>query len=505
VKTTIKDLRSPEIAPPMSVGDRMVMAIRSATASQIAVNRDYPKDPVQFQREVLGIDPWWGQEDITRAVWEHQYTSVASCHGIGKTFITAAIGITFLHCFENSIVLSTAPTGRQVEHVLWRNIRAIHRRAKVPLLGAKPLTTRYDIAEDWYAMGFKPSDQETDPTQGFHAENILVIIDEGAGVPTMLIDGLQAAMTTENSRMLMIGNPTSTSGPFYDSHHSARDLYHTMVYAWEDTPNFLMPGQTRWKGLITEQWVNNTIRKYGIESPYVQSRVYARWVSAEGVMISVAMIEAAKNRGFDDGMYAGFPQEAGLDVARDGNDRSALTLRAGAQVVGSWPVPGNESWQTVGATLDLISKHQPETTRIKVDIIGLGVGVYDVMRHVVKERGMNLRVVGVNFSKVPHDKEKYINQRSESYGLLADRFRNGDIFGTIVPEVEADLSALQGRIDGRHTQPVVEPKDDFRKRTGRSSDFGDSIALAFYDPPPDEVKPIGVISTGYATAKWGRL
>ena len=120
-------------------------------------NDAYPKDPDQFMREVLGFNPWSLQTQITRMVWENRYTSVASCHGIGKPTLAAALALTFLHLHENSIVLSTAPTGRQVEHVLWRNIRTLHRKSRRPLLGQKPLTTRYDIAEDWYAMGFKPS------------------------------------------------------------------------------------------------------------------------------------------------------------------------------------------------------------------------------------------------------------------------------------------------------------------------------------------------------------
>jgi len=107
----------------------------------------YPADPLAFIREVLGEDLWEGQERIVRAVWELRYTSVASCHGVGKTRVLADIAITYLHLHPNSIVLTTAPTGRQVEHVLWREIRAAYRRARQPLLGRPPLTTRYEIGD----------------------------------------------------------------------------------------------------------------------------------------------------------------------------------------------------------------------------------------------------------------------------------------------------------------------------------------------------------------------
>lgn len=462
----------------------------------------YPKDPIDFMRTVLGVDPWEGQEQIVRSVFANRYTSVASCHGVGKSFITAALAITYLHIYENSIVLSTAPTGRQVEHVLWRNIRTLYARAKRPLLGRQPLTTRYDISTDWYAIGFKPTDAETDPVQGFHAENVLVIIDEAAGVPVTLIDGMQAALTTEGSRLLMIGNPTSTSGPFYESHHGAKHLYSTLVFAWPDTPN-AKAGRTVMKGLITEQWVEEVIQKYGLDSAYYKSRVMAQWVSPEDVLIPLSQIEAARNRYKEEvalGLKCG-----GLDVSRGGTDQSKLTLREGSYVLGTWEVRGRESWETVGHCFDLIKTHQPDTDILNIDVIGIGAAAYDTARRMAEEMLPNLQVVGVNFSSTPADTEAYNNQRSEAYGGVAQRFRTGDIGGDIGDDVLADLSSTKYRFDARHTQPVIEYKDDFRKRMGRSPDAGDSFVLAFYVAPIMDTPRMGALAFGFADTRWGRI
>lgn len=468
-------------------------------------NDAFPKDPIDFMVDVLGFTPWSLQSEIARMVWANRYTSVASCHGIGKSTLAAALALTFLHLHENSIVLSTAPTGRQVEHVLWRNIRTLHRKAKRPLLGQKPLTTRYDIAEDWYAMGFKPSDSETDPTQGFHADHVLVIIDEGAGVPTMLIDGLHAAMTTEGSRFLMIGNPTSTSGPFYDSHHAKSGGYATLNISWEDTPNF-KAGRTVIPGLITQQWVTEMIAKYGIDSPFIRSRVYSEWVDPDDVLIPLAQIEAARNRAWDDLLgYGEDPKHAGLDVARDGADKSVLSLRSGPFVLGSFEVAGRESYETAGTALDIILREQPDTTDIKVDVIGLGAGTYDVLAKIVDDRNLPMSVTPVNFSKKANDPESYNNQRSEAYGGIAERFRLGTIAGKIVDDVQADLTGIKGKFDGKHTQRVIEPKENFRDRLGHSPDYGDSLVLAFYDPPYEGPITMGALAFGYANTRWGRL
>lgn len=483
------------------------------------MNADYPDDPVQFINDVLGYKLWKMQEEIVYSVWESRYTSVASCHGIGKSLVSAAIVITWLHLNENSIVVSTAPTGRQVEHILWRNIRQMYRTAKKPLLGPRPpLTTRYDIAETWFAMGFKPQDTETDPLQGFHSIKPLALIDEAAGVAPTIIDGMMAMMTTDDARFLMIGNPTSTSGPFYDSHHSNEAMYRTFVVAWPDTPNYnLGPGDKRpIPGLIDHQWVEDVIQKYGEESPYVRSRVFAEWVSAEDVLVPLHLLEEANNKPWSE-EYASEVQHGGLDVARDGKDKTVLTLREGNQIIGTYEIKEVDFFAIANHALDLADKYLPGMTQIKIDEIGLGAGMVDVMRRLVSdlevkeglsgkdERWSRLIVTGVNFSRKAYDPEKYMNQRCEAYGELAQRFRDREIRGNIHAGVIGDLSDLRAKYGPRHTQPIIEPKDDFRKRVGHSPDHSDSVALAFYNPPPPEIVAIGVLSFGYAEQNWGRL
>jgi phage terminase large subunit len=468
-------------------------------------NTRFPKDPVEFMREYLGIKLWGKQEEIVYAIWENRYVSVASCHAIGKSFTTAAILITFLHSFENSIVLSTAPTGRQVEHVLWRNVRAIWRRARKPLLGNKPLTTRYDIAEDWYAMGFKPTDQETDPLQGFHAENLLAIIDEAAGAPATIIDGMMAALTSEGAHMLMIGNPTSTSGPFYDSHHSKAAEFKTFKIAFSDTPNF-KAGKTVLPYLITQQWVDEVIKRYGEKSSYVQSRVHANWVSSEDVLIDGAWIERAMNRKVEEFDPDLTPVEAGLDVARDGKDRTVLTIRRGPWVQGQWELPPAHGSETAGKVLRKLVELAPDCREIKIDEAGVGSAVYDfaVLACSDFEEYRHILVTGVNFARKPWETEKYNNQRSEAYNTVADRFRDGNIGGVLHPQSMGDLSDIKALSNARYTQPVIESKDDIRKRIGRSPDYGDSLVLAFYQPPPEEEVKMGALAFGYATQKWGK-
>jgi hypothetical protein len=82
-----------------------------------------------------------------------------------------------------------------------------------------------------------------------------------------------------------------------------------------------------------------------------------------------------------------------------------------------------------GWALATITEQYPEVTDIKVDRVGIGEGVVDVMTQAVPERNLPILVTGVNFGAKANDPELYRNQRCEAYGLLAERFRTGEVAG----------------------------------------------------------------------------
>src|SRR3990167_3676375 len=66
--------------------------------------------PLLFCEDALGITSYWGkQREVFESVAKHQKTAVRSGHGVGKSFCAADIVIWFLQCFEDSIVITTAP------------------------------------------------------------------------------------------------------------------------------------------------------------------------------------------------------------------------------------------------------------------------------------------------------------------------------------------------------------------------------------------------------------
>jgi phage terminase large subunit len=429
------------------------------------------RDPVGWMREFLNADLWEKQIEVAESVRDHRRTAVKSCHGAGKSYLAARIVIWFLHAHPSSIALTTAPTQNQVENILWRELRSAHASKAKGLLG-RCLNVRYDIAPDWYGIGFKAADTQPDRFQGFHAEHALAVIDEAAGVAPAVFDALDAVMTSESARMLLIGNPTNPSGTFFDAFHSARSLYNLITIAASDTPN-ITAGTTVRPYLITQQWIDDAVTKFGPDSAYVQSRVNADFPkSGTDNLIALDWVEDAARRveTVNTAPDAG-PVDAGVDVARTGDDETVIYLRRGLDVLGFDAWNGYDLMQSVGRIRNVIEPYA--VGKIKVDAIGLGAGVADRLRE------LGYDVVDVNVGSSSSDAEKWPNLRHELWWELRELFHNQQINGVIDETTMGQLTSVKYSFDSRHTYPLIEKKDEMKKRGLKSPDRAEALMLAF--------------------------
>ena len=93
------------------------------------------RDPNFYVENVIGDRLWDKQQEVLRAIAKNRIVTVASCHGIGKTHLAARAAHQFLNTYKNSYVVTTAPTFRQVEELLWRQIRAVHKKSAMARSG----------------------------------------------------------------------------------------------------------------------------------------------------------------------------------------------------------------------------------------------------------------------------------------------------------------------------------------------------------------------------------
>jgi reverse gyrase len=94
-------------------------------------SRILPSDPVEWTRDKTGVNLWSKQREISYSVQKNQLTAVKSGHGVGKSFTTSNLASWWVdtHPVDDTLVVSTAPSSRQVGAIMWEEIRKIHRKA----------------------------------------------------------------------------------------------------------------------------------------------------------------------------------------------------------------------------------------------------------------------------------------------------------------------------------------------------------------------------------------
>jgi hypothetical protein len=441
-------------------------------------------DPVLFAEEVVGDELWPVQAEIARAVRDYPRVVVPSCHSSGKTHISARIALWGLVCFRG-LVLTLAPTYRQVRDALWREIRIAYRRTqrRWALTGnLLPVESRLTLDDDWFMFGFA-TDRPVN-LQGIHAKRLLIVVDEAPGIERDMWEPLETLMAGGESRLLAIGNPVEPSGPFFDMCRDPK--CHRINISAFDTPNLtafgirpehvedgswesMIAGPLPFPSLITPQWVAERHRKWGPNSPMYLSRVLGEFPqSATDALIPLSWVDRAQQAELEPGE----PCVLGVDVARFGDAETVAMLRRGQVARLAFTSSQEDTMQTAGRIANAIRQHGPSACY--VDEIGVGAGVVDRLR----ELHLPCRVLGLNSGERPNDTEQFANSRAEWWWSLRERFEEGEVSIPDDDELAAQLTGLKFRYTSRG-QVLIESKEDMRKRGLPSPDRADALMLAF--------------------------
>ena len=433
---------------------------------------EHCSSPALFAEEVLGITSLWSkQKEVLDTLGTHARVAVKSGNGLGKGFSAAISILWFLYCEDEAVVLSTAPTFRQVRHVLWREVHRLYRNARYDL-GGKLLDTRLEISEGRYALGL--SADGADEFQGFHSPNMLIVVDEAEGVEETIYEAIESVMTSENCKLLLIGNPTTMEGSFRRAFYEDSELYQTITISALESPNVLQ-GRSVVRGLVTRKWVEERGRVWGAGNPVYQARVLGEFPDqGEDTLIPLSVVEEAVARDFTPS--PALPNQGeenvviAVDVARFGSDKSVILRRRGMAVEDIQAYRGLDTMNLAGHVANAIQLHKPAV--VMIDEVGIGAGVVDRLR----EQGYHVQ--GVNVGMAAQDSEHYANLRAEGFWDLHNLFLRGDV--TIPPDGE-----LVGQLAGlRYTfnslgRVVMESKEEVRRRGGASPDKADAMMLAF--------------------------
>lgn len=437
----------------------------------------YQKNPVLFAKEVCSFfpDPW--QEAVMMDIAESTKVSVRSGHGVGKTSVEAVVLLWFLSCFKFPKVIATAPTRQQLNDILWSEIEKWRSRSpllKELLTWTKTYVYMKGYEKRWFAVAKTASEPEN--MQGFHEENMLIIVDEASGVEDDIMEAILATLSGKNNKLLMCANPTRTTGTFYDSHNRDRGMYRCHKVSSLDS--------TR----TNKENIAAFIRKYGEHSNVVKVRVYGDFPAQEDdTFIPLPLIEQTVLNEIDTEKINRI--SLGVDVARYGDDETVIASNIGGKIEIPLVRHGQSLMTTAGDIVRLykqIIKDYPQykgVITVNIDDTGLGGGVTDRLEEVKTEQRLRrMEIVPVNFgNKPPLDgsEEHYQDISTYMWATVKAEMENREISIPNDEELVAQLSVRKYSITSQG-KIMLESKKDMKARSIKSPDRADAVALSCY-------------------------
>ena len=274
-------------------------------------------------------------------------------------------------CHPYAIVITTAPTGHQVRNILWRKIRRAH-HLNTGLVGGTLLRTSLELGDKHFAQGLSTDTPER--FQGFHEGCILFVVDEASGVRERIFEAIEGSMTSADAKVLLIGNPTSLRGTFYEAFHNRRGLCKTIHISAFDMLN-LVQDEVVLPLLVTPKWVADAEQNLGRESYLYQVRVMGEFpTESEDTLIPLKLIELAAKPEAEEVPESGAIQ-VGVDVARFGSDKTAICVRRSERIVSLESFQRQDTMDTTGRVARIANEFSP--TAIRAGEIGIGAGVVD--------------------------------------------------------------------------------------------------------------------------------
>lgn len=470
--------------------DGLIADLQNLDALWNPAPNPYADDPISWVHHEAKSETWSKQDEIYRAVNENRYTAVKSCHGPGKSYTAANMIAWWLATKSDPFVVTSAPTSHQVRTILWREIRRAKKHAQLPGKITQGQVPEWKVNEELVAFGRKPADY-LDPIeaaaafQGIHALNLLVVLDEGSGIPDWLANACENLITNENSRLLIIGNPDNPMSYFAKAFRPGSGFATITISAF-DTPAFTgeLVSEELAQKLTSKIWVQERAKRWGTGSPLYQSKVLAEFPNiTDDTVFTPAMItnaitnDRSKQAVSQKGRY-------GFDIARLGADESVVYHNRNGYIrqVARWSKA--DTMESVGRYRRLAKDTEPaHATPAVIDVNGLGAGVFDRLKE------LQYPVIPFNGGEKAYNFEKYKNRRAEAYWTARELFEEGLIdIEELDEDLQAELLEAHFKIDSAgRTQ--LEPKEDIAQRLGRSPDRADafimSLQAAAHTPVPN--------------------
>lgn len=440
----------------------------------------YRDNPVLFVKEVLRAEPEEEQVMMLNSVRDNRMTAVKAGHGVGKTTALSWIILWFMFTRPYPKIPCTAPTLHQLRDILWAEISKWLNKSELLTHFFNWTVERLSLKtheEKWFAVARTAT--QPDAMQGFHADSLLFVIDEASGVKDQIFEPVLGALTGQETRFIMVGNPTKTSGFFYNAFTENRTMFNCFTLNAENSKR------------VSFDFIESILKLYGKDSDPYRVRVLGEFPKSQpDTFIALSLVEDSikkyKETNIDDSQIIN--ASLGVDVARFGDDESVIYLtleyKDGLYISKMEDVLyTNTTVELTGhvkmAIANLNARFPNIYVSVNVDGGGVGAGVVDELES--NHGDLNYTVIEQTFGGTGGTLTDEPIRYSSNTGLLWGNVRRLLLEHKLLIEDDGELiKQLTVRKYTVNEDGFIqlERKQDMKKRNEGSPDRADALSLS---------------------------
>lgn len=399
---------------------------------------------------------------------------MAACKGPGKSCVLAWLAWNFLVTRLDAKVVATSISGDNLRDGLWAEMAKWQQKSpllKKMFIYQKERIMHREHPETWW-MSARNWSKSADPNAlgmtlaGFHADNVMAILDESGGIPDAIMTSAEAVLSSaKDGKILQAGNPTHLEGPLYRAVVTETNKWYVVRITSD-------PDDPKRTPRVTKKWAQEQIDMYGKDNPWVLVNVFGRFPpSSFNALIGPEELADSTKRRYREPDFDRHALILGVDVARYGADSSIIFPRQGLQAFTPFQYRNLDSNQ--GAETVLRKWNDTDADAVFIDNTGgFGAGWIDNLTRLGKAP------IGIHFSQ-KSTSAKYYNKRAEMAFACVEWIRGGGA----LPNCDELTKALAGMTyTFKGDQLLIEPKEELKTRLGFSPDHMDALFLTFAMP-----------------------
>jgi hypothetical protein len=254
--------------------------------------------------------------------------AVASGHGIGKSCLVAWIILWAITTCPDTKGVVTANTENQLKTKTWAEVAKWHSNSNwvykhwFDLTATALFSSDPDHERTWRIDMIAWSERNTEAFAGLHNAGlrVVLIMDEASSIPDAIWEVSEGAMTDEDTEIIWaaFGNPTRNIGRFSDCFSKFK---HRWIQRQIDSRT--VPGTNKKK---IAEWLAD----WGEDSDFFRVRVRGIFPAmAANALFGPDDLDKSMAREYPVGSQDHAAMIIGVDVARQGDDLSAIANRRG--------------------------------------------------------------------------------------------------------------------------------------------------------------------------------